>query len=172
MEQAESVSVEWPPDDRRPPGTPPCWSLVFEFTTSDDAASPAWTSLRIERHGLHELSEEEAPLISAALLREVPWGTLERQARASLPTLRRLQELALHEAKRKGLLKRGRGRPRLDDDHYAAVADVYNRASRDRRPPTRAVQDWAAEQRGLRSFPRSTASRWIREARRRGLIAT
>lgn len=55
----------------------------------------------------------------------------------------------------------GRG---YSDAFYEQVADVYRRAFRQDRPPVEAVRSEA-------NVPRSTAARWVKEARRRGLLA-
>jgi hypothetical protein len=52
---------------------------------------------------------------------------------------------------------------RLSDEHFAAVADVYRYALRTGRPATASVGE-------AFNVSRSTAGRWVVEARRRGLL--
>jgi hypothetical protein len=52
---------------------------------------------------------------------------------------------------------------RLADKELAVVAEVYRRALRDGEPPTQKVMDFSF-------VSRSTAGRWVQEARKRGIL--
>lgn len=59
--------------------------------------------------------------------------------------------------------KKATGRPRLGDDTYRRVADVYTAALRQGLPPTKTVGD-------AESISRATAATWVRRARQRGFL--
>jgi hypothetical protein len=63
-------------------------------------------------------------------------------------------------ARRKLAPPRGRGYP---DDFYVRVAETYREALRQQDRPVKAIAESA-------DVPRSTAGRWVKEARRRGLL--
>jgi hypothetical protein len=69
----------------------------------------------------------------------------------------------VHKAPARSAKLRAPSRRGYPDDFYERVAETYRNALRDLRRPVNAVADEAG-------VPRSTAARWVKEARRRGAL--
>ncbi len=84
------------------------------------------------------------------------------------PRLRRLVRHLVEDEIRKKTGPRRRRRQH-GDEHYRKVAEVYREArARGRRDPTNAVYEWATKAKV--NCARSTAGRWVMEARERGFL--
>ena len=124
-----------------------------------------------------EPGQENRRVLSAAVLRRLPIGRLVREARAS-----RYRDAGgdLLEAFGDGLVdepvstwlgesaapwgeRPARGKARLDDQHFAQVAQLYSAAVQRGRPPGKAVAE-------AMHASRPTVTRWLAEARKRGLL--
>jgi len=118
----------------------------------------------------------EQRLVTAQLVRSIPVGSLIEETRqrtgrdaASIAEAYHSagdiesaqQERELAEQFR---ARRAEGhRPRLGNDHYRAVAEVYASAWRSGSAPTQSIERYF-------DVPHSTAARWVQEARRRGFL--
>lgn len=131
----------------------------------------------VECVGVELAHEEEARSLTAAVIRALPFGGLVRQARNARyeaswgPVIESVTGTDDEASLPPGVDREAQAwtdRPvrraaHLDDDHYEAVARVYSHASDRGVAPRKAVAE-------TMHVSQPTASRWIGEARRRGLL--
>lgn len=178
MEQPVS-SIEW----IAPPGEQGHWRATRDF--NDPVKRRAW-QVEIElihRQGRIEptairLSELDGRPITAESVRDIPWGSLIRDIRIDAAALYQRSSEKIREnylangqdalAKApndwsKMALKFADGTRSVDSGMLEDVAALYRRAALDGNKPT-------AEIALALSVSRSTAARWVRRARDRGLL--
>jgi hypothetical protein len=165
----KAVMTDWlAPSERiwEHDGTP--WRVVLRWAEIEGFA---------ECVGIEIAPAADTPILRATVIRALPFGRLVRDARnarydetlgpviealGDMPEATEIPRGSDREARAWGA-KPDRRRPQLDDEHYVRVAHLYSSAANRGTPPRKAVAS-------VMRVSEPTASRWIAEARGRGLL--
>lgn len=135
----------------------------YEWIDDPPLAVPVYVQLDEHDDGrLHAVAMHVEGVLSAEVLRAIPVGRIEALANALLhPHAADRGWRADARLPDRLLLEDGR---RRSDDFYASVASTYRHlASATHRPVVELAE--------ANEVPRTTAHRWVKEARRRGMLA-
>jgi hypothetical protein len=135
----------------------------YEWVDDPPLAVPVY--VRLDEHGdgrLHAVALHVEGVLSAEVLRSIPVGRIEALANALLHP-HAGERGWRHEARLPDTLLL-EGSRRRSDDFYATVASIYRHLAATTHQP---VVELAA----ANEVPRTTAHRWVKEARRRGMLA-
>jgi hypothetical protein len=146
-----------------PPRLTPHDDGWYEWVDEPPHAVPVYVQLDEQADGrLHVVALHVEGVLSAEVLRAIPVGRIEALANALLHPHAADRGWRSEARLPAGLLDEGTWR--RSDDFYAAVASTYcHLVSATPRPVVE-----LAEANGV---PRTTAHRWVKEARRRGMLA-
>jgi hypothetical protein len=161
--QELTVTVRWSAaEEFDPEEIMPGVALLPRFTATA-WGGPLPSTVKIEAHlsegqyRVRAISSEEG--LTTDMLRKIPVSQILQRAKPSV--LRKLRQIGVSVESEPAPVDRKLGGP--TDEMLHSVAVAYRVAHAFDQPPTDAV----AEQFGL---PRSTAGRWVSEARRAGLL--